>query len=194
MPLFLGLHGTFLSDIRHDHCPSAFWRGGKCWHCNPGLLSPEESATRGHTVQRPGWDQPRWEFTVSERAVRQTSATHLRSSNAVSAAHHPRARSQARDSGWSGATACLNRFRGFYESILNWEKIYCNALMNRYFYPPLVIRKPKKPYLFNFLYCYYRSTSTITKLYSPLLILAESTGSCWLVIVNTFFDSEMPLF
>ena len=31
-------------------------------------------------------------------------------------------RCPARDSRWSGAAACLNRFRGFSESILNWEK------------------------------------------------------------------------
>ena len=48
-------------------------------------------------------------------------------------------RRPARDSGWSGAVACLNRFRGFSEPILNWEKIYCNALMNQYFYATLVI-------------------------------------------------------
>ena len=40
--------------------------------------------------------------------------------------------------GWLGAAACLNRFRGFSESILKSEKKCHNALMNRYFYPPLL--------------------------------------------------------
>ena len=48
-----------------------------------------QSATRRRTLQQPGWDRLCWEFTVSERAVRQTSATRLCSSDGVSATHHP---------------------------------------------------------------------------------------------------------
>ena len=143
---FLGLHGTFLSDINIDITavppPSGSTRGGNTLTLNPAL-SQEQSATRGRTVQRPGWDRLHWEFTVSERAVRQTWATHLRSFDGVSVAHNPltlerghergTSRRPERNSGWLGAAACLNRFRGFSESILNWEK----KLMNQCFYPPL---------------------------------------------------------
>ena len=134
MPLFLGLHGTFLSDINidmtADHLPSG----------------SALSATHGCRVQRPGWDRLHWKFTVSERAVCQASNTRLGSYDGVSAAHHPRARLRAKcfqrleagaekhpvwNSGWLGAAACLNRFRGFCENI------HCNALMNPYFHPPL---------------------------------------------------------
>ena len=39
-------------------------------------------------------------------------------------------RHPTRDSGWLGAAACQNCFRTIVsKSILNWEKIYCNALM-----------------------------------------------------------------
>ena len=41
------------------------------------------------TVQQPGWDRLRWEFTVSERAVCQTSATSLHSADGVFTMHHP---------------------------------------------------------------------------------------------------------
>ena len=113
-------------------------RGGDTLTLNPPL-SPEESATRGCTVQQPGGDRLCWEFTVSERAVRQTD-TRLHSSDSVSASScwgwRPRGVRWG-TAGGRGAAACLNPFWGFYESILNWEKIYCNALMNRYFYPPL---------------------------------------------------------
>ena len=40
-------------------------------------------------MQRSGWDRLRWECTVSETAVRQTSATRLCSSDSVSVVHHP---------------------------------------------------------------------------------------------------------
>ena len=63
-------------------------QGGKTLTLNPPLFL-EESATRGRTVQQPGWDWLRWEFTISKRAVRQTWATRLHSSDGVSAAHHP---------------------------------------------------------------------------------------------------------
>ena len=91
MPLLLGLHSTFLSDInRHNSGPSALrWDArGNTLTLNPPL-SLEKSAPCVRTVQRPGWDRLHWEFTVSERAVRQTLATRLCSSDGVSIAHHP---------------------------------------------------------------------------------------------------------
>ena len=148
MPLFLRLHDTSLSDINMDitAVPAARRKGGKCWHRTGG-------ATCGQTVHRPGWDRLRWEFTISERAGCQTSATHLHSSDGVSAAHHPltleRGRRQgtssccrwgprgpARDSGWSGACLPESIQRIFWIDI-ELAKIYYSALMNQYFYPPL---------------------------------------------------------
>ena len=88
-----------------------------------------------------------WEFTVSERAVRQTSATRLCSSDGVSAAHYPPTLELGR--GWD-ASSCWRRgprgvrrgtadgrgrclpewFIGFSESILDREKICFNALID----------------------------------------------------------------
>ena len=92
-------------------------------------------------MQRPGWDRLCWEFTVSERAVHQTSATHLRSSDGFLRRITIRPSSEVAgdaltvagggDSEASGEEQqvvkglCLPEwFKGLYELILIWEKKY----------------------------------------------------------------------
>ena len=64
-----------------------------------------------------------WEFTVSERAVRQTLAICICSSDSVSVAHHPPTLERGHG---QGASSC-------------WRRGPRGVRMNRYFYPPLDI-------------------------------------------------------
>ena len=150
--MFLGLHGTFLSDINIDmtvvpppkregvNADTApplsprrrvILKGTRCsgqgeTSCAGSLLSPKEQCFKHRlpasaapmVFPRRITLQPSSEFTGG--CFQLLEAGTKRSGEGL----------------W--VVACPNWFRGFYESILNWEKIYCNALMNRYFYLPLV--------------------------------------------------------
>ena len=74
------------------------------------------------------WKGVKTGCAFSESAVPQTLATRLHSSDGISSVHQPRSQARcfqlleaeterrpSRDSGGSGAAACLNRFRGFLE-------------------------------------------------------------------------------
>ena len=87
-----------------------------CTSCLNPPFSPEESATRWCTVQRPGWGQLRWEFTVSERTVHQTwgtwwcfhgaSPSDLGRARRFQLLEEGTEKCPARDGGWSGGR-CL---------------------------------------------------------------------------------------
>ena len=65
-------------------------------------------------------------------------------------------RRPVRDSRWSAATACLNRFRGFYESISNWEKNILQCTDESIFLPTPTQNKTVLFFLFELYIVYYQ--------------------------------------